>query len=1305
MSKKNKAKKSTSPQLRDNNSPSWEDKYLALIDNIPFALIEINNDDIIQTTESARKLLNINFHSTEIHLSGIISDINMFHKKMSEGQKRFTLVAGYKNVIFNHILSFSTENHIFHIEDSSTDKTRHSSIGSSFIDLDAFQNVFESISLGLCVIDEKGIIIEWNQALSDIFEIDRKEYINKPIWDFEYNFLPSHRKNSTNKKQIKDFAKNYLNKPTKTILDGDFEREIHNKIKYIQNWIFPIQTKSGTFFGRVSIDISEKKASEIELLEYKDHLENLFEKRTLELKQSEAQLRLLLQSIPMAYYSYNAVDRTNIWYSEQIHSLSGFKPEDFKKNPDLWVDRINRDDFEKVGGTFNKLKNDNQRISCEYRWKDAKDQEIWILDQAVLIKATDKHPRQIIGCFMDITDRKEAENAIIESERNYREIFNASSEAIAIVNPETGNVEDVNDTLLSMFETSYNHVLTNNLNRYSAGDSKYNKENAIKLLKASKIKGSEHFEWLARTEKNKLFWIDVNMKPVIINGESKILTIIRNIDEKKKTDKKLKYQHDFEKLILNISSRFINIPINQVDRNIEKAFKEICHFSKTDAGYLFLYNESNSTINLSYFWHNNTFNIKQDDFINIPYKPTEWHTRQIQANKVIQIENTESLPTEAGNIKSLLIKQKTHSIIDVPLLFENVSIGFLGLAVNIPGKKWLAEEISLLKIAGQIFVNAIKRKESVKTILESEQTHREIYNATSEAIIVHSFSDGKILDVNDAMLQMYGYTYQEALNITLENISSGQGDYTYETAIKLITQTVKKGHQVIEWHAKRKNGDLFWIEVSLKVAKINGQKRVLAVIRDISERKKAAEILRESEEKYRLLIESQTDLIVKVDIQGRFLFVSPSYCELFDIRDEELIGNTFLSLVHEEDRELTLKAMKNLYKPPYTCYIEQRAYTKYGWRWIAWSDKAILNEKKKVIEIIGLGRDITYQKEVEEALRRSEARFRSIVQQLSDIVFILDNDFQVVYDTPSIKNVLGYSEGSLVGKDIFSIFLPEDKNFIINKINQIKNKKDSIITIETRVQKSTGEIIPSELVFINLLHLISIKGIVLTLRDISERKLLDKKILDAVIKTEEQERERFAKNLHDDLGPLLSSIKMYLGLLKSSNPPEKQEYVITQLKEVVIEAITTTKEVSNDLSPHILINYGLASAIENFIQKIPINMKVNFNCTLPSERYSNTIENSSYRIIKELINNSIKHSKASKIDITLKEKGQNLFLLYADNGKGFDLEKYETGLKTGMGISNIISRSKSLNGVYELKTQVNSGFSFRITIPFHQSVK
>ena len=141
------------------------------------------------------------------------------------------------------------------------------------------------------------------------------------------------------------------------------------------------------------------------------------------------------------------------------------------------------------------------------------------------------------------------------------------------------------------------------------------------------------------------------------------------------------------------------------------------------------------------------------------------------------------------------------------------------------------------------------------------------------------------------------------------------------------------------------------------------------------------EKLKNSEEAFKLLVENQVDLLVKVDVQGKFLFVSPSYCETFGKKEEELIGNEFLHLVHPDDLESTSKAMEVLYKPPYTCYLEQRAKTVHGWRWFAWNDRAILDKKGNVIEIIGLGRDITRRKEAEEELKKLKEKLEIEVQE------------------------------------------------------------------------------------------------------------------------------------------------------------------------------------------------------------------------------------------------------------------------------------------------------------------------------------
>jgi PAS domain S-box-containing protein len=172
----------------------------------------------------------------------------------------------------------------------------------------------------------------------------------------------------------------------------------------------------------------------------------------------------------------------------------------------------------------------------------------------------------------------------------------------------------------------------------------------------------------------------------------------------------------------------------------------------------------------------------------------------------------------------------------------------------------------------------------------------------------------------------------------------------------------------------------------------------------------AEQAMRESEAKYRLLIENQTDLVIKVDPEGRFLFVSPSYCDLFGKREDELLGKKFMPTVHAGDQEATARAMEGLYKPPYTCYIEQRAMTRYGWRWLAWADKAVLDKEKKVAAIVGVGRDITDRKEADEALMKSlkekELLLREIHHRVKNNMQIISSLLKLQADTIDDKEMI-----------------------------------------------------------------------------------------------------------------------------------------------------------------------------------------------------------------------------------------------------------------------------------------------------------
>lgn len=161
--------------------------------------------------------------------------------------------------------------------------------------------------------------------------------------------------------------------------------------------------------------------------------------------------------------------------------------------------------------------------------------------------------------------------------------------------------------------------------------------------------------------------------------------------------------------------------------------------------------------------------------------------------------------------------------------------------------------------------------------------------------------------------------------------------------------------------------------------------------------------LSEKEDKYRLLVENQTDMVVKVNPQGEFLYVSPSYCKTFGKADRDLLNKQFLPLVHEDDRALTQQSLDSLKHPPHTSYHEQRAMTKDGWRWIAWSNTALLDENGKIDGITAVGRDVTEIKRLEENIAHSQ-KMKALGEMAGGITHDFNNMLQVIIG--SIESLL-----------------------------------------------------------------------------------------------------------------------------------------------------------------------------------------------------------------------------------------------------------------------------------------------------------
>jgi len=353
----------------------------------------------------------------------------------------------------------------------------------------------------------------------------------------------------------------------------------------------------------------------------------------------------------------------------------------------------------------------------------------------------------------------------------------------------------------------------------------------------------------------------------------------------------------------------------------------------------------------------------------------------------------------------------------------------------------------------------------------------------------------------------------------------------------------------------------------------------------------------------------------------------------------------------------------------------------------------ISNEKKGTI-IFNI--DISERKLFEKALQEGERKFRNIFNNSTDGIIIHDYYGNVFDYNNEFRNISGRSHRDLLTNvNFFDLCLDEHRDAIKKGMLSLV-QPDEVFSYETEIEDIVGISLPVEIKS-RMIEYLDSASILTIVRNIAFRKRFEIRLLNTVVETEERERERLASDLHDEIGPLLSSMKMYLSLLKDTHEEAKKQYISSQVLELVKQSITSIREVSNSLSPHILTNYGLIPSIQNTIDNIRDLITVNFETNCEEIRFPGNYEIVFYRIFKELMNNTMKHAQANKIEISLTFKTNILILHFEDDGIGFNVEEHLGDKRSGLGLFNILSRIKAINGDYRIDSNDGKGFVFELS--------
>jgi len=327
--------------------------------------------------------------------------------------------------------------------------------------------------------------------------------------------------------------------------------------------------------------------------------------------------------------------------------------------------------------------------------------------------------------------------------------------------------------------------------------------------------------------------------------------------------------------------------------------------------------------------------------------------------------------------------------------------------------------------------------------------------------------------------------------------------------------------------------------------------------------------------------------------------------------------------------------------------------------------------------------------------------FTNIFNTVSDMVFILDKKGIVENINKAVSEQLEYQLKNVRGR-AFDELQPAGKREVFKEILRDLKKDGGPAVKETVVLSASGKRMQ---VHVTAAYLLdeggNKKAVLLTAKDMTLQLKTENLIIRAIIDTQEKERRRLAVDLHDSLGQQLSAIKFFISALGETLGNREEKEILDKSNDALSGILTDMRNICFNLMPVTLEEFGLLAAVRELCNKTRYGNKMEFEIS-HTEGFPKLLKNLEidiYRVIQEFINNSMKHSNASKIAVMFKYDKKNMEIILSDNGQGFD----QSGpARRGMGLQNVQSRVKSHKGEIRIRSEKGKGTNYTLTIPLEE---
>ncbi|MGQ0762154.1 MAG: PAS domain S-box protein [Acidobacteriota bacterium] len=617
----------------------------------------------------------------------------------------------------------------------------------------------------------------------------------------------------------------------------------------------------------------------------------------------------------------------------------------------------------------------------------------------------------------------------------------------------------------------------------------------------------------------------------------------------------------------------------------------------------------------------------------------------------------------------------------------------------------------IYRVAG-LSQDITERKRVQEELRKSEEELRLFNLATNDMFWNWDFGTGNVLR-STGFERVFGYAESE-IDPPISWWEDRLHPEDRQRVIDTVRGAVQRGEKAcsFEYRFRRRDGSYATISDRAYIVRdeLGNAVRAMGAMTDISERKEAEEALRESEERYRDLVENSREFMCTHDLNGLVLSANPAAATALGYELDEYVGKkTVPDILLPEVRHQFDEYMARLRKDGATSGI-MLVKTKSGetrtWEYY----NSLRTEGVTAPVVRGMARDITEELRARKALRQSEGRYRELFENSRDAIYLHDMSGRYLSVNRAAEELSGYSRDEILGKNftdfVSAEFIPEIRE------NFAKKQGTTGATMyEIEVIKKNGKRVPVE-VNSRMLYKegepVAVQG---TLRDISERKntqVILREYSRRLVEAQEMERKKIARELHDEIGQILTAVRISLQSLQRTCEIAASPRIDDNIL-VIDEALDRVRELSLELRPALLDDLGLAAALrwylKRYCERTAIQGEVDSNFD-DDMRLPRKLETACFRISQEGLTNVARHAEASQVRISLDRTEHEFRLTISDDGKGFDAAAvFASASAESFGLHGIEERALGVGGRIEIQSRAGHGTQLTAHFPLRQKLR